>query len=314
MLTLNGENWIETRKSNLRFYDDFDLFFFNHNSKRMTLYKATGLNISHVTAPLKGELFIRAEDKRESLNVLHQGFSEHLNENIENMEVAEVKKELESLVDETLQAPRAGGLETVPQTIKTILSGYSDKPEILAQFVQLADSDYTTTIHSINVMALTLNYCLYMKMDDEQSSFFGLAALLHDIGKTEIPKEILNSPRKLSPSEWDIIKSHTTLGAEILQANDPSIHCVIPGALEHHEKLDSSGYPNGITEISEIGQTLAIIDSYEALTNDERRYRNAMKPVDALSILKEDANNGKLNWDIFKNFVNSLGDSLRAPA
>jgi HD-GYP domain-containing protein (c-di-GMP phosphodiesterase class II) len=115
-------------------------------------------------------------------------------------------------------------------------------------------------------------------------------------------------PRKLTDYEFQVIQSHPQLGAEILQANDSSVHTAIPGALEHHEKVDGSGYPVNLKTISEIGQILAVVDSYEALTNDDRLYRSALEPIDALEILKKEVTSRRLNPDIFVDFAYSLTD------
>ena len=77
-------------------------------------------------------------------------------------------------------------------------------------------------------------------------------------------------------------------------------------ALEHHEKLDGSGYPRGKRQISEVAQIVGIIDCYEAITNNERPYRGAMLPIDTLNVIKNDVESGKFNRDIFENFAKSL--------
>ena len=220
--------------------------------------------------------------------------------------MGEVKAGLINLIDETLNEPRAGGLEVVPETMEAIVDGYSRQPEIIKNLAKISHSDYTTTIHSINVMALTVGYCFYKNMSFNTTVQYGLAALFHDIGKTEIPIDILSAPRKLTDSEFHTMKNHTVLGAEILQLNGPAVHTAIPGAMEHHEKMDGTGYPGNKSQISEIGQILGVIDSYEAITNDERLYRSAMEPLDALALLKEEVDKKRLNQQIFVDFAYSL--------
>ena len=78
------------------------------------------------------------------------------------------------------------------------------------------------------------------------------------------------------------------------------------GALEHHEKLDGSGYPKSIRSISYVGQLLGIIDCYEALTNEDRPYRRARQPLETLKFLKDDVEAGKFSRDIFEKFCYSL--------
>lgn len=250
MLIKKKEKWIPVRKSNLKYYDDLDLYYQNKTSGNVLLYKSAGMKISDARlkdTPYTGSLYIRPEDKQKCLRFAQRGFSTDLTHTIMTEGVGKVKQGLISLVDETLSEPRSGGLEVVPETMESIVDGYSRQPEIIKNLAKISHSDYTTTIHSINVMALTVGYCFFTEKSYNRTVQYGLAALFHDIGKTEIPIEILASPRKLTENEFHTMKNHTVLGAEILQANGPSVHSAIPGALEHHEKLDGSGYPRNKT-------------------------------------------------------------------
>jgi HD-GYP domain-containing protein (c-di-GMP phosphodiesterase class II) len=134
----------------------------------------------------------------------------------------------------------------------------------------------------------------------------GLSALLHDVGKTEIPSEILEAPRKLSDEEFKIMKTHPSIGYDIIRQKNKIGGDVALGALEHHEKLDGSGYPRGTRIISYVGQLLGIIDCYEALTNEDRPYRRARQPLETLKFIKDDVENSKFNRDIFEKFCYSL--------
>ena len=129
---------------------------------------------------------------------------------------------------------------------------------------------------------------------------------MHDVGKAKIDSEILTAPRKLTNDEFNSMKSHTTVGYQILnncKFTNPDIKL---SALQHHEKIDGSGYPNGSNQISKVAQIIGIIDCYEALTNDERPYRSATDPFNALTIIKEDVIAGKFDRRIFEKFCYSL--------
>jgi HD-GYP domain-containing protein (c-di-GMP phosphodiesterase class II) len=136
----------------------------------------------------------------------------------------------------------------------------------------------------------------------------GLGALLHDVGKAEIPSEILQAPRKLSPEEFEIMKSHTGIGERLIRAINRLGEDVALAALQHHEKLDGSGYPKGLQkrDISFNGQLIGIIDCYEALTNEERPYRRALEPLETLELLKRDVEAGKFDRRLFEKFCYSL--------
>lgn len=139
----------------------------------------------------------------------------------------------------------------------------------------------------------SLNVCIYSSMlgmaagySREELMTLGLGALLHDIGKTKIPSEILLKPDPLTQEEYEIMKTHAELGYKLLkdEANIPliSAHC----AYQHHERLNGTGYPRGIEgkEIHEFARWIGLVDSYDAMTS-HRVYRRAMLPHQAIEVL-----------------------------
>ncbi len=312
MVFLDDGEWIEVRKSNLKYYNEIDLYY-RTSSGEVLLYKQSGLvyDKSYQSKyPYKGKLYISPEDKLKSLGVIQKEFSRNLTSNVKRKKTGEVKKELINIVGETLSQPRSGSLKVIPQTVNTVVEGFSDQPEIVKNLAIMSHIDYSTTIHSINVMALMINYCYYNKKPIAVTRTYGLAALLHDVGKADnsFPEAILRENRKLTDKEFDIVKTHPKLGAEILKGYGPELKPAIAGAMEHHERIDGSGYPMGIKKISECGQILGIIDCYEAITNDERPYRSAMLPIKALTLLKSDVDKGFFSKELFRNFAYSLVD------
>ncbi|MDC7125151.1 MAG: HD domain-containing protein [Spirochaetales bacterium] len=303
------KNWIPARKSHLRFYDNIPLYY-RSPSGNIILYKPAGMSISDQSLQRKysiDEFFIHPDNRLESIDAAQKGFSKDLIEQIQTKDAGKLKDSLVDLVEETLAAPRAGGISSIPKTVNALVNNFSEKPSVIKNFTKISFSDYTTALHSVNVMALTISYCYFIGLSETETQEMGLAALLHDIGKTEIPSNILKASRRLSDNEFSIVKSHTTKGLDILNLyNEPEIINAAAGAIEHHERLDGSGYPNGIINISYIGRVLAIVDCYEAVTNDDRPYRTAMAPMEALEIIKKDVDSGKLDKEIFKDFAYSL--------
>ena len=115
-----------------------------------------------------------------------------------------------------------------------------------------------------------------------------LAASMHDVGKIGIPDTILLKPGKLTLEEFEVMKSHTTIGAEILDgSNVPLIQMARKIALSHHEKWDGSGYPGGLVEDAtpESARIVGVVDVYDAMTND-RVYRPAFPEHEVLSLMK----------------------------
>ncbi|MDD5773196.1 MAG: HD domain-containing protein [bacterium] len=137
------------------------------------------------------------------------------------------------------------------------------------------------------------------------------AAVLHDIGKIGIDKAILRKPGKLSEEEFDIIKKHPLIGEKIIEP----IHFLaetLPLIRGHHEKLDGTGYPDGLknSEISEMCRIITVADVFEALTSD-RPYRRAMDIKDAFDIFKKEKDKYDLN--IVKILEEVINDGVYEP-
>jgi HD-GYP domain-containing protein (c-di-GMP phosphodiesterase class II) len=252
------------------------------------------------------ELYIHQKDRLTAIKELQKGFNRKIAKSIKNGNVMEVKSTLCNLVEETLKEPRSGTLKALPETVDTLVSGYSKNPEIIKTFASISFKDYTTVIHSVNVMALSLGFCFHSKISLPETKRLGLSALMHDVGKTEIPNNILKASRKLTNQEFKVMKRHPKVGEFIIKFKSGLDGEIAQGALEHHEKLDGSGYPRGIKHISFTGQLLGIIDCYEALTNEERPYRRAKSPLDTLKLIKQDVEAGKFDRKIFEKFCYSL--------
>lgn len=251
-------------------------------------------------------LFIHQNDKVNATKELHQSFNHHLKKNIDLGKIHEVKSILCDLIEETLAEPRSGMLFLLNETIDVLVTGYSKQPALLKVLASLVVKDYSTAIHSVNVMALVLGYCFRNGLDPEKTKNLGLTALLHDVGKTEIPGDILKAARKLNREEFFLMKSHTTIGYDILKTYGDFDDAIALGALEHHEKVDGSGYPGGTIQLSKSSRLLSIFDCYEALTNEDRPYRRACKPLDALTLIKRDADSGKYDKKLFEKVCYSL--------
>ena len=155
-------------------------------------------------------------------------------------------------------------------------------------------------------MALAIGYAHNENFSKKEKKIVGLCALLHDVGKTKINSDILQSSRKLSDAEFEEIKAHTIHGYNILDKCKFFYNEIKWTALQHHEKLDGTGYPKNLTDILNMSQIVGLIDCYEALTNDDRPYRDAMAPLKALTLLKDDVVAGKYSRWIFEKFAYSL--------
>src|SRR5581483_6562650 len=149
--------------------------------------------------------------------------------------------------------------------------------------------DHTTHTHLQRVRTYALEVAKVLKLDDEQIEALRAAALLHDIGKLAVPEQIINKPGKLTPEEFEKMKVHPIVGAEILE-RVAFPYPVAPIVRSHHERWDGTGYPEGLSgEDIPIGaRILAAVDCLDALAS-HRQYRPALPLVEAMQKVKEKA-------------------------
>jgi putative nucleotidyltransferase with HDIG domain len=303
------QNYIQVDNSRLNLFRKVP-FYYENKKGEYAIYKPVGVTLSEMRIreqmhPKK--LFIKRKNKIEAIQEVQNEYNREIKKCIKENNLIKVKNMVQSMVQMTLEEPVTGSLEGVGTTVNILVREVTNNHEIVKVLFDLTSKDYTTTIHSVNVMALAIAYAEYVKLDKHKKKVLGISALLHDVGKTRINSDLLKAARKLTDDEFHEIKKHTTRGFNILSSCRFGNSEVKATALEHHEKLDGSGYPDQKTNISEFAQIVAIIDCYEALTNDERVYRKAVAPLRALrTIQTEIVDAGKFSRSIFKNFARSL--------
>lgn len=169
--------------------------------------------------------------------------------------------------------------------------------------------DYTFR-HSINVAIVAGLMGKWLGLAENVLRELILAGLLHDIGKTQIPLSVLNKPGDLSFSEMGEMKKHPLLGYQLLQVREEIPQIVKLWILQHHERLDGSGYPYARegSQVSYHAQIIAVADIYDAMTSN-RVYRNAATPFGVIDELRKEMF-GKLDPLICTTFLDKLSESL----
>lgn len=171
----------------------------------------------------------------------------------------------------------------------TNLKSYNLDSMMKYQLSMLDRLDIYTRKHSENVANLTCRICEYMHCKKSFTIHATICGYLHDIGKLFIPKEILQKPTKLTQEEYEIMKTHTTLGYEVCM-KDLKLRPYAEGALYHHEALNGTGYPNGVTkkDIPYVAQIIRVADEYDAIVT-KRQYTTHINISETLKDLIRDA-------------------------
>ena len=177
----------------------------------------------------------------------------------------------------------------------------------LLALTALKNYDNYTFTHMVNVSILTMGQARGIGMDGPLLREFGLAALMHDIGKVRTPPEILNKPDKLTDAEFEIMRRHVIDGAEILRKTPemPALAAVV--SFEHHLRIDGTGYPVGVQrEGLNLGTMLCgIADVYDAMRS-QRAYQQAM-PTDRILAVLQRNDGTQFDQNLVRRFVQLVG-------
>ena len=171
----------------------------------------------------------------------------------------------------------------------TNLKSYNLDDVMKYQLSMLDRLDVFTRRHSENVANLVCRICEYLHCKKYFTIHATICGYLHDIGKLFIPPEILNKPDRLTPEEYEVIKTHTTLGYEMCM-KDIKLRPYAEGPLYHHEALNGTGYPQGLTkdDIPYVAQIIRVADEYDAIVT-KRQYTTHINISETLKELMHDA-------------------------
>ncbi len=193
--------------------------------------------------------------------------------------------------------------EAVVRSLSVAMHGDS---QIILPLLRLRNHDEYTTTHSMNVSVLTMAMAEFLGYPGSDIRAFGVAGLLHDIGKVKIPADILNKPGKLSPQERAIINSHPVEGARIILDSEKSLDMAAVVAYEHHLMHDGGGYPalHYCRTCHSASRLAHVCDVYDALRT-HRPYRAAWSSAAVLSYIEERAGT-EFDPDVANSFVRMM--------
>ena len=169
----------------------------------------------------------------------------------------------------------------------------------------LKTSDEYTFKHSVDVATISMIVAKQQELSPEEVREIGVCGLLHDIGKTKIPNAILNKPGKLDDDEFAIMRQHSTYSYNMIKDRPEFSPAVCLGVLQHHEKINGSGYPMGVSaeKICPYAKILSVSDIYDALVT-ERPYKKAYSQRDAVEMIM--SMTMELDITAMKSFLESM--------
>jgi HD-GYP domain-containing protein (c-di-GMP phosphodiesterase class II) len=196
------------------------------------------------------------------------------------------------LVNEVLAEPHlARQLPRLEKVARAVATLTMKRPDAFAGLFATARHDFYTATHAVNVATwmVSLAYALGYE-DEEKLNLICLAGMLHDIGKIYLPAELLNKTGRLTERDWELVHQHPDLGRKHMQQHGGLDPIILRVAAEHHERLDGSGYPQGLAgdQIHLFSRICAIVDSFDAMTAFRPYKPIALTVAQAMQILEKE--------------------------
>jgi len=178
--------------------------------------------------------------------------------------------------------------------------------DTVINLIDLKTYDTYTFYHCVNTAVLCVVMGLGMELPRDQLVDIAYASLLHDIGKVFIDSAIINKPAKLTAEEYEIVKTHSMEGYKYIKEKYYCTEKVARGVIDHHEKIDGTGYPNNKKghKISLSGRMISVADVYDALTSD-RSYRRGVFPAEAVEYIQSGAGSS-FDFDVVTIFTKKV--------
>ena len=197
-------------------------------------------------------------------------------------------------------------LKVIDEMANDIVSSVFRNTSAMTILTRIKDKHSYNWRHMINCAIFTAVFAKYLGYKEEAVQQLAMGALLHDLGQAKLPQGIISRPSKLTSSEMDIIKRHVAQGLGLVKGEKGITPLILDMIVNHHERLDGSGYPRGITaeKLSRPARIMAIVDVYDALTAD-RPHQEGDEPINALRYLL--ANKELFDAELVQHFIKCLG-------
>lgn len=286
-------NYFRIRLSTIRAFEElpFDIYLFLDGKLVTYLNQGEMLTNDKIAS-------LHDKDSGESFfvhNNFKQLYREHVRDSmnsgsISNHEKAGILRESSiAILEDLYETPSVGlALEESKPIISELIQFMEDSPESIGRLISLSGHDFYTYNHSFDVSIYSLGLGNALGFGKKELEELGQSSLFHDIGKRNVPLDILCKKGPLDEVEWVQMRLHPTYGLKILNEHSGISDAVKAACYEHHESFTGGGYPQDISgnEIHPFGRIVALTDTYDAMTT-QRSYNTPMNPAEALNMMKE---------------------------
>lgn len=274
---------------------DFDVYYPTNSNKSIELFKGRNCIIT-------GDDMILLEGiKALYINeTAHENYKLHLDKlltktsSTENQKMSfedsskDIYAKATTILNDLFNEPEAlGNYENSKTVVNDLVDNILHDDFTLKSLMGIAEHDYYTHTHSLNVAIYSMSLGSFLNLDKKSLAELGESALLHDLGKSKICPSIINKNGKLDDKEWKKMMAHPSLGYTIGRRLGMTNQKVLDGIRHHHEKMDGTGYPNGLagTGIPLYARIIGLCDIFDALTS-KRSYKEAMTTFEAIKLIK----------------------------
>lgn len=222
----------------------------------------------------------------------------------------DIREKTRQYLDVLMDDARLGkhvSIQGVRTVITELLDTILSNPAASMWLIQLRDRDQHTALHSINTSVLSMIFARHEGLDRDAIEAVGMGGLLHDIGKVRMPRSLLHKEGPLSEEDWKVMKRHPEEGHRMLSQSGGASDAVLRIVLQHHERLDASGYPRRLhgEQIDPLALLVGLVDAYDAITGDWPN-SPALSPHKALARLRKQSAE-QFGADRVERFIRCMG-------
>ena len=291
---------------------DFNLFLPNETKSAMSLFLQSDTAVDGTTKVKLREIeWLYVDEKDE---VLYQDYvSRHLQSIARNCDIPIEQKarlvyqKATESIDAMFNNPESlKNVENTQPVVNSFIDIILNDTSAVESLMKITAHDYYTHTHSINVSIYTLSLGSFLGIEGKDLEVLGMAAILHDLGKSKIDYEIINTNGKLTDEEFNEMKKHPALGHEIALKLGIEDERILSGIRHHHEKINGGGYPDNLKgdQISYFARIIGVCDVFDALST-KRSYKDPMTSFNSLLLMKQQMEE-HLDMGIVNAFIKML--------